>query len=131
MVGTGITEMNRKLPDSSAAFWNVDYAFSLACSVGKREVGCVERLDVSLYNSISKAVEALNSGAAQCSSGICVAYSRTNCMYFLVVRTDKAEEGIRIAREIFDTEIQMSIQRKDAISDGDTEDEDKVVHASL
>merc|ERR1712039_677963 len=57
------------------------------------------RLDQNEYSSITKAVDALNAGKLRCSEGICICFSSNAEVYFLLVRTDKKDEGMRVLFE--------------------------------
>lgn len=97
--------------------WHVDQAFSLGGNIGKLENDMIQRLDVSQYASISKAVQALNVGTVICVGGICIVYSSSHCQYFLLLRTDKIEEGIKLARETFNVHIEESALRPEPRQD--------------
>lgn len=50
-------------------------------------------LDQSVYNSVSDAVAALNSGTVQVDAGLCVVFSGSRQNYFLLYRADKSAEA--------------------------------------
>lgn len=97
--------------------WKVDLAYSLGSQLGKPDDGAIQRLDASQYASITRAVYALNRGTLTCADGVCICYSNSHGMYFLLARTDKEEDGVRIARETFNVEIKQSSAPEDVLLD--------------
>lgn len=91
--------------DPHGNLWSVELAFGLGSKIGRPDNGMIQRLDVSQYASITKAVDALNKGIISCAEGLCIVYSNSNQMYFLLVRADREEDGIKLAREVFNIEV--------------------------
>lgn len=60
----------------------------------------LQRLDADKYPSVTTAVDALNAGHEICSEGICIVYSNSENDFFLVLRTDKKQEGLRVFYEV-------------------------------
>merc|ERR1712241_1499134 len=97
--------------DSSNFSWQVEDSITL----GPRDEmfdDTLLRPDGNQYTSVSKAVDALNSGALSCSAGICIVYSSAHQGYCLLVRSDKKAAGMRI---YWDVTERAALQREIAV----------------
>merc|ERR1712113_119132 len=91
---------------SEVPLWSVNVTYCIGAEIGSPDEGAIQRLDVSKHSSVSKAVEALNSGDVKCDSGLCIVYSDSHMAYFLLIRSDKKDEGARAAQDIFNVNIE-------------------------
>merc|ERR1712087_656673 len=79
--------------DEASGPWSVDLAFPLGPEDENPDDGAIMRVDVNEYASLTRSVEALNQGVIDCPSGLCIVYSNSSQLFFLVVREDRAEDG--------------------------------------
>merc|ERR1712079_167982 len=76
-----------------ARIWNLECTHNVGSSIevfGNR----VMLLDEEICNSVSNAVEALNTGVIDCPEGFCIVFSKKQESYYLVYRQDKGKEAL-------------------------------------
>merc|ERR1712113_648382 len=105
--GDGGAEQGYDEPYPHPGLWSMDLAIGLGHKTEKPPDSSIQWLDINQWASMTRAVDALNRGAIDCEEGLIVVFSSSNQMYFLLVRADKEEEGIKAARDVFDIEVEQ------------------------
>mmetsp|Transcript_73023 Transcript_73023/g.205121 ORF Transcript_73023/g.205121 Transcript_73023/m.205121 type:complete len:253 (+) Transcript_73023:94-852(+) len=89
--GTGETTWNPPAAAANAGRWSLEQTYGLGPEGFEHFFEGRARLLERSYNSVSATVEALSSGDLVVEEGICVLYSGSRSLYYLLWRDDKAD----------------------------------------
>lgn len=88
---TGETTWDK--PKKTTGTWSAEQAWNLGKQPKPGLQGKVQILDKTMWSSVMRTVDALNSGGLAVDAGLCVLYSTSKDSYWLLWRSDKGSEA--------------------------------------